>query len=310
MTAPVPDARIYADFAGLESLKRGAGSNDPAALRQVAKQFESLFARMMIKSMRDASGTDPIFGSDQQKMYEGMFDDQLSVEMTRGRGLGLADMLVRQLQRMAGAPAGGTDPTGSAAGAPSTPSASAQPAPASSAAQASFVRELWPQAQQAGAQLGVDPRSLIAQAALETSWGTSMPRDASGRSSNNLFGIKAGSAWSGPSVDATTQEYQNGAAVSTAAPFRAYGSSAESFQDYVALLRGSPRYAAALNTGGDAHAFANALQSAGYATDPEYARKVSAIAASLGGAAGATPSETVTALKSGSARPIDLTSTL
>src|SRR5580658_9717596 len=96
-------ADTYTDFSGLQALKRAASKNDPSAVRKVAQQFESMFTRMMLKSMRDAVGTDPIFGSDQEKMYQGMYDDQLSLQLSKGRGLGLADMLVRQLQRLAGA---------------------------------------------------------------------------------------------------------------------------------------------------------------------------------------------------------------
>src|SRR5579862_2027373 len=209
MSAPVPDASVYTDFSGLKSLKRSAESRSPEALRQVAKQFESLLTRMMIKSMRDASGTDPVFGSDQQKMYEGMYDDQLSLELTRGRGLGLADMLVRQLQRLSGSGAttgtSATGPVTSSEGAKSAPPAS----PATPAQQKNFISSLWPAAQAAGAQLGTDPRNLIAQAALETSWGRNIPRDGSGGSSYNLFGMKASASWSGATVDAPTVEYRD-----------------------------------------------------------------------------------------------------
>src|SRR5580704_1690600 len=106
MTAPVPDVKTYADFSGLDALKRGAENQDPKALRETARQFEAIFARMMIKSMRDANFGDKLMGSDQQDFYQGMLDDQLSVEVTRGKGLGLADMLVRQLQRTGLVPAG------------------------------------------------------------------------------------------------------------------------------------------------------------------------------------------------------------
>jgi flagellar protein FlgJ len=123
--------------------------------------------------------------------------------------------------------------------------------------------------------------SLIAQAALETDWGRSTPRTPSGASSNNLFGIKASGGWSGPSVRIGTQEYVNGAATATQARFRAYGSCGQCFQDYTALLSGDPRYAAALGTGNDVGAFASALQQAGYATDPNYARKLTAVADTL-----------------------------
>ena len=287
MTTSLSSARVYSDFAGLDALKNGVGKSDPAAIREVARQFESLFARMMLQSMRDAVGTDPIFGSDQEKTYQGMFDDQLSLELTKGHGLGLADMLVRQLQRAGVAPASGADPaTPTSAAAPSssgtidTPSASASPI-ASAATQASFVQELWPQAQQAAQQLGVDPRSLIAQAALETDWGQRVPRTTAGQSSNNLFGVKASAGWTGARVTTGTHEVADGRTLATRGEFRAYGTRAQGLQDYVALLRTNPRYAAALNTGSNVNAFAAALQQGGYATDPNYARKVGAIAATL-----------------------------
>jgi flagellar protein FlgJ len=314
MTAPVgsSSADIYTDFAGLTALKKDARMNDPEALRQVAKQYESLFARMMIKSMRDAVGKDPIFGSDEEQTYQEMYDDQLSIEMTKGRGLGLADMLVRQLQKISGGAktdaaedAKGTKGTSAAAGASAIApqmgaksslrkfqgdpqgnrnggsSGDAAAPVASPQARASFISDLWPSAQAAGQQLGVDPRNLIAQAALETNWGTRIPRDVQGRSTNNLFGVKAAGQWDGASVTAGTQEFQNGAAVSTTGQFRAYDSREQSFQDYVTLLRSNPRYSAALNTGSNVHAFASALQRGGYATDPDYASKVAAVAASV-----------------------------
>ncbi len=342
MTTPIANAQVYGDFAGLESLKRSAHGNDPAAIREVARQFESLFARMLIKSMRDAIGPDPIFGSDQEQTYQGMFDDQLSLELTRGHGLGLADMLVRQLQRRgligAQGAGGGTASPGStgssgssgssgsagsgvsaasgvsvgSAGTPSSaastqsPSIGSTPAgrgptlgPSRSAAlgtdrqapaktpavsraeRQGFIRDLWPQARQAAQQLGVAPESLVAQAALETDWGRSVPQDASGRSSNNLFGVKAAGGWDGPSVSAGTREFSGGSARATTGEFRAYGSRAQGFDDYVALLKSNPRYASALNTGSNVEAFASALQRGGYATDPEYARKVSAVASDV-----------------------------
>jgi len=272
VTTPVNNASVYGDFAGLEKLKSGAARSDPAAVREVARQFESLFARMMIKSMRAAVGKDPIFGSDQAQTYQGMYDDQLSLELTRGKGLGLADMLRRQLQQ-AGAPhAAGA--AGSAAATPHAPAAGS----ASSADRASFVSQVWPQAEQAAQQLGVHPVSLIAQAALETNWGRSIPRSASGASSNNLFGIKAGTGWGGASVTTGTQEFERGAAQETRAAFRAYASRGESFQDYVALLQTNPRFSGALGSGPGVASFAAALQRGGYATDPDYARKVTAVA--------------------------------
>jgi len=320
-----PSSEVYGDFAGLEKLKSGVRGNDAKAIRQVAQQFESLFARMMIKSMRDAIGKDPIFGSDQQQMYQGMFDNQLSLELTKGRGLGLSDMLMRQLQHASAssttgaAGATGADASGSRASAPSaratssglpTPRTSGAPVPtASTADQASFVRDVWPHAEQAGAQLGVNPVSLVAQAALETNWGRSMPRSAAG-TSNNLFGIKAGSSWSGSAVSARTQEFTAGgsAAAATTASFRSYASAGDSFQDYVALLRSNPRFSDALNQGDDVAGFASALQRGGYATDPQYAHKVTAVAQQVVGSlqAASAPSDSPrdAVLKFASAVPI------
>ena len=296
------DAPVYTDIKGLGQLKRAAGANDPKAIRTVAEQFEAMFTRMMLKSMRDAVGKDPMFGSDQQEMYQGMADDQLSVQLAKGKGLGLADLLVRQLQKMgvkgaqaaagtnaiAGADAkaaahaiGSAGPAAKAAAAYSA-TQKATTAPTSSATsdvtKTNFIQDLWPQAQDAGTLLGVDPRHLIAQAALETNWGQSLPQNASGRSSNNLFGVKVSAAWTGDTVTNGTREFQNGVASNTTAQFKAYATPAQSFQDYVALLRNNPRYSAALNTGSDVHAFAAGLQRGGYATDPEYVNKIAAVA--------------------------------
>jgi flagellar protein FlgJ len=303
-------ADTYTDFSGLQALKRAAANNDPSAVRKVAQQFESMFTRMMLKSMRDAVGTDPLFGSDQEKMYQGMYDDQLALQLSKGRGLGLADMLVHQLQRL-GVPGAGSI-TGASASSSAASSAAggiiAKPAlPAASAAtQQNFIQGLWPQAQQAAQQLGVDPTNLIAQAALETSWGRSVPHDGSGQSSNNLFGVKASTAWTGASVQAATTEVSAQGSASELAPFRSYADATQSFQDYVSILRSNPRYAAALDTGTDASAFATGLQRGGYATDPDYARKVSAIANNITGHL-ALNLRGLTALKSGADVPTTVT---
>ncbi len=300
---PIPadtSAETYTDFSGLKALKRAAAKNDPSAVRKVAQQFESMFTRMMLKSMRDAVGTDPLFGSDQEKMYQGMYDDQLALQLsTKGRGLGLADMLVRQLQKL-GAPAA-TDASEKSGG-----TAKASPPAASAATQQNFIQGLLPQARKAGEQLGVDPSNLLAQAALETNWGRSLPQDGAGRSSNNLFGVKATGAWQGASVQARTTEVSGQGTSTEMAPFRSYADATASFQDYVSILRSNPRYAAALNTGSDAQAFATGLKRGGYATDPDYVRKVSAIANNISGHL-AMNLRGLTALKSGTDVPTTVT---
>ena len=311
-TIPKAQAPAYTDLAGLSKLKRAAGADDPKAIRAVAEQFESMFTRMMLKSMRDAIGPDPMFGSDQEQMYQGMADDQLSVQLSKGKGLGLADMLVRQLQKMGvkGATEASTPSAGAKAAAAYSTTQKASGTPPTSATtdvtKNNFIQDLWPQAQDAGQVLGVDPRHLIAQAALETNWGQSLPQDPSGRSSNNLFGIKASSDWTGSAVSGATQEYQNGVATNTTAQFKAYATPTQSFQDYVALLRNNPRYSAALNTGSNVQAFAAGLQRGGYATDPDYATKIAAVASTVAQRVNGTPAPatTVTDLKLSSALPI------
>jgi len=261
----VPSATDFRQFA---ALRRGADANDPAALREVARQFESIFTKMMLDSMRSASFGDPMFGSDQGDMYQDMMDDQLAVQLSQGRGLGLADMLIRQLSQ------GGVDPA--------APTGAGTTNKVSPEQQHKFVEEMLPHATAAARELGVDPRAIVAQAALETGWGTHQPGDASGNS-NNLFGIKAGAGWNGASVGSGTTEFADGIAQGEQARFRAYGSVAENVADYVRVLRDNPRYASALGTGTDVRAFATALQRGGYATDPDYANKLVSIADRLTG---------------------------
>jgi peptidoglycan hydrolase FlgJ len=321
MSLPLVDPTALVDASNLTTLSQAAAAHNPQALRAAAQQFESLFTSMVLKSMRQANFSDPLFGSDQENLYQDMYDDQIAAEISKGRGLGLADMLVQQLRRSGLADgsqessstsqaASGTAPssvrvsespdilsgrsplrdspsavaTGTSA-ATSSPAATAASANAgscpSSAQQLQFAQSLWPDAQQAARQLGVSPVSLVAQAALETDWGRSVPRNASGSTSNNLFGIKAGAGWSGASVQSATQEYEDGTATAVKAQFRAYATPSQCFKDYVTLLQSNPRYAAALGTGDNTQAFAAALQQSGYATDPGYAGKLGAVANTL-----------------------------
>ena len=277
-TAPI-DRSFYADPQGLSALRQDAKTQSPSALRETAKQFESLFTTMMLKSMRAATPKDSLLGSDQQDFYQDMFDQQLATQLSKGKGLGLADMLVQQLLRGGlSAPTAGTPPAGpapaTAAGAPTTanwPPASRQ----------DFVDALLPAATAAGQKLGVDPGTLIAHAALETGWGKSMPRNADGSCSFNLFGIKAGAGWTGAQAVSPTTEFVNGQPQTQQASFRSYASPADCLQDYASLLSARQRYASALGTGSDASAFAGALQRGGYATDPQYAAKLTAVAREL-----------------------------
>ncbi|WP_417787633.1 flagellar assembly peptidoglycan hydrolase FlgJ [Stutzerimonas xanthomarina] len=145
---------------------------------------------------------------------------------------------------------------------------------------AEFIATMLPMAEKAAKRLGVEPRFLVAQAALETGWGKSIIKQKDGTNSHNLFGIKA-TGWDGASAKVTTTEYVNGKATKEVAGFRAYDSFEHSFNDYVRLLENNDRYKPALqvaSASGNSERFVNELQRAGYATDPQYARKINQIA--------------------------------
>lgn len=141
-----------------------------------------------------------------------------------------------------------------------------------------FVNTMLPMAKEAADRIGVDPRYLVAQAALETGWGKSVMRAQDGSSSHNLFGIKASSNWKGDSARAITSEFRNGAMVKETAEFRSYASYKDSFHDLVTLLQSNNRYQEVLKSADNPEQFVRELQKAGYATDPNYANKISQIA--------------------------------
>ncbi|WP_137805368.1 flagellar assembly peptidoglycan hydrolase FlgJ [Pseudomonas sp. G(2018)] len=141
-----------------------------------------------------------------------------------------------------------------------------------------FVSTMLPMAKEAADRIGVDPRYLVAQAALETGWGKSVMRAQDGSSSHNLFGIKTGSSWKGDSARAITSEFRNGEMVKETAEFRSYASYKDSFHDLVTLLQSNNRYQDVVKSADNPEQFVRELQKAGYATDPNYASKISQIA--------------------------------
>ena len=300
MTSAVPTSSIF-DINALSALKRQTRSNDPAAIKAAAQQFEALFLQMVLKSMRDATPREGLFDSEQTRMYESMLDQQLGQVIAAKGGTGLAAMIEKQLARNNGditqyetglplKPAATPYRLDAPARPLSLPSASDGPMPlapvpvapasgqepAASPAARDFVNKVWPHAASASGTTGVPAAFLVAQAALETGWGRSEPRAADGRPSYNLFGVKAGRGWTGATVEATTTEYVDGVAQQRVERFRAYGSYAEAFADYARLLTSNPRYAPVVGAT-DAATFARGLQRAGYATDPGYADKLSRI---------------------------------
>lgn len=284
------------DSKNLDSLRHAARQNSPEALKTAAKQFEALFLNMVMKSMRDASPQDGIFDNEQSRMYTSMLDQQMSQHLSN-RGVGLADMLVRQLSSTLsqpvlpegdGSPSRPSDPLGAEvrqfnpwqAAAMQQESAPVSSVSADSSQPAhvqNFLDRMAAPAAEASRTTGIPAKFMLGQAALESGWGKREIRGMDGSPSYNLFGIKATGGWKGKVVEATTTEYVNGVAQKRVEKFRAYDSYAESFRDYANLLRSNPRYESVLANATDLNSFAQGLQRAGYATDPQYAAKLTRI---------------------------------
>lgn len=314
MAAAVDTQKLgtYTDMSAFAGLRSAAQKDSKAALPMVAKQFESIFTQMMLKSMRDASAAmgDDIMGSQAADTYRDMADKQLSLTLSQGKGIGIADMLVRQLGGTPSKASSSDDLFAGVTGDANTAAAVSSPSDQdsglmdslermlgragqavgdgansvagavgklSAASPEEFVQKLAPHAIEAAKKLGVSVRALLAQAALETGWGKHMPAQGS-TTSFNMFGIKAGSSWDGKRVNVPTLEYEDGVAVRKRDSFRAYDSPSDSFKDYADMVSSSPRYAAAVGRGDDVAGFAHALVKGGYATDPSYAQKLTNIA--------------------------------
>jgi flagellar protein FlgJ len=219
--------------------------------------------------MREAlPGSDPL-ASDAGKTYTGMLDQQMSQKMA-DKGLGLADLIVKHLERS-------HSKTGEikGIGAAAAPAMNAA-VPAFGGAK-DFVSRMRNHAEEAARSLGVPAHFIVGQAALETGWGKHEIKGADGTNSRNLFGIKAGGNWTGKTVDVLTTEYINGVPRKLVDKFRAYDSYADSFRDYANLIGRNARYAGAAQAGADPAQFARGLARGGYATDPNYAAKLAQV---------------------------------
>jgi len=286
------------DARGLDTLKLQASENSPAALKGAAKQFEALFLNMVMKSMRDATPQDGAFDDSQTKMYTSMLDEQISQNLA-SRGVGLADMLVRQLSpALHPGQASDTAQTGTNAsqqtGTDALNAADASTVPSIGSSTdtdmakgtglsnqpphvQAFRERLAAHAEEASRATGIPAKFMLGQAALESGWGKHVIKQPDGTSSHNLFGIKATPDWKGKTVSAVTTEYVHGVPHRKVEKFRAYDSYEDSFRDYANMLRSNPHYQKVLASAGNASQFAQGLQRAGYATDPHYAAKLTQI---------------------------------
>ncbi|MGH1371938.1 MAG: flagellar assembly peptidoglycan hydrolase FlgJ [Cellvibrionaceae bacterium] len=312
---PSASADMYTDLNSLQKIKqlgRGGDAEKQQALEAVAKQFESVFLNMMMKSMRDANEAfkdDSMSSSNEMDFYQNMFDQQLTLTLSKD-GVGIADALVRQLQRQLPTSSTSVDQksalspfdfsselktlipsispnlkpgqvgdTSEGKNSDDTVSvdASAKESMAISSV-AEFKDRLLPLAEKAARELGIDPKLILSQAALETGWGQHMIRKPNGESSFNLFGIKANHGWKGDVATVKTLEYNDGVAQPQRANFRSYASFEESFNDYVSFIKDQSRYQNALDGAQTPDHYVRELQRAGYATDPQYANKILNIA--------------------------------
>ncbi len=297
----------YFDQNSLNSVKSMGRKNDPEALREISKKFESMFVQQMLKSMRDANavfGEDNVFSSKETEFHQEMMDQQMVLNLTSGEGIGLAKTMFQQMQQLYGHPvepgaqsdaiktlernlriAPSIKPLASALNETSLSTetsfikdGSVRAAKKSAVAQSQeeFLAKMKPHAEKAAAELNVGSDVLLAQAALETGWGKHLIHDTQGKNTFNIFNIKA-TGWQGKSVAVNTLENKQGVTLQERASFRQYDDYAQSFADYVSLIKNNTRYKDALAAGGDSNAYAEALQKAGYATDPNYADKIKSI---------------------------------
>jgi len=295
---------LAVDGRALNSLKAQASQGDAQATQdatlEAAKQLESLFMRELIKSMREATMKSGLLEGAEGNLASDLFDQQLSVQMA-GQPGGLAEAIQRQLSRQLGGDGQTTLVPGSTL---SMDVALRKAAPADNPRTASpkgrddFVQHHRAAAERVARSSGIPASFMLGQAGHETGWGKGEIRHKDGSNSFNLFGIKAGKGWTGKVAEVTTTEYINGAPRKVVAKFRAYDSFEESFRDYARLINDNPRYEKAREKTHSAVAYATELQKAGYATDPQYAAKLSrAIQSTLGVAR--TPSAPVLAQASG-----------
>lgn len=288
------------DLGSINTMREALANGDENVLKKAAEQFEAIFVRMMLKSMRQAqevlADKDSPFNSEQVKFYRDMHDQQMAADLSSKGGLGLAELIEKQLGNGKDGyiPASVLRSDGELTSLnrdrvqqrlqaqekvlnPATAGVKGAFKQAMFNSHDEFVAALYPHAVKAAEQLGTDPKAIIAQAAVETGWGQHVIHHGNGESSNNFFGIKANRHWQGEQAVVDTLEFAGGMPSQQKAAFRSYASVAEAMQDYVEFIKQQPRYSKAVESAHDANSYFNELQSAGYATDPNYANKVMSV---------------------------------
>lgn len=278
------------DVQSLSGLKRELSDSPEKGLRQVTQQLEATFVQMMLKSMRSALPQDGLFSSEQTQMLTSMYDQQIAQDLAQ-KGLGFGDMMYQQLAQSQGLSVEGVlkpldstlmdalptqamaqivrrfAPLGDALSAP------VQKIKSLSSNSQDFISKLMEPAKVASQKSGISHFLILAQAALESGWGRREILTTEGKTSYNVFGIKAGKSWEGPVTNIMTTEVINGKSVKMRDNFRVYGSYQEAIADYINLLTENPRYQE-VKTAQSPEIAARRLHQAGYATDPSYSDKL------------------------------------
>lgn len=259
----------------LDQLKAQAARDPKGAVRESAKQFETLFMQEVMKSMRASTLSSGMLDNNATQLGTDLLDTQFAGKMAGLPG-GLSDAIQKQLQRQMGLQDLSPETVRKAS---QTTLAQALPALATKGIPnhvQGFIQKHDAAARAASAATGIPASFMVAQAAHESGWGKREIVGADGSKSHNIFGIKATPGWTGKTVEVQTTEVINGQAHKVTAKFRAYGSYDEAFKDYARLISSNERYAkvVAQAQSGNAAGFARGLQQAGYATDPAYADKI------------------------------------
>jgi flagellar protein FlgJ len=272
----VPNPGLTVDTRTLAALKAKAAADPKGAMRESARQFETMFMNEVVKSMRASVPAATDSDTPGAKFGTELLDQQYATKLAGMKG-GLSEAILQQLERQMGLTPGPVPQAGSANNTPEPLAVQPQPTRIPQAGAAGFVQQHDAAARKAEKATGIPATFMVSQAALETGWGRKEIKHVDGTPSYNLFGIKATGDWKGAVAEVKTTEFINGQPQRVTAKFRAYGSYAESFADYAKLMKENPRYAGVVAKSGTATGFAQGLQKAGYATDPEYADKLAKV---------------------------------
>jgi len=252
-------SKLAFDANSLNNLKRSAQDNSPEAVKEVAKQFEAGLAEILTRQLTKVanSTTDAmeqaVTGDDWVKPD----DVKLNTHMPTLLQSAYANIEAKK---------------------PSAPTAATLEKPAGLTGKtAEFHDRMAQHAVKASRETGMPANYMLGQAALETGWGRREIKASNGAPSYNLFGIKATGGWKGKVAETVTTEYINGVKQKRVEKFRAYDSYADSFKDFANLIQNNPRYKAVMGNVNSVSGYANALQNAGYATDPNYANKLASV---------------------------------